>query len=57
MFKPKLHVFGHIHESKGTQYIDGTTYINTGNFGEEEECAEIYIPSLGPYEVKFRKLR
>ena len=26
--KPKIHVFGHIHESYGMQEIDGTTYIN-----------------------------
>ncbi|OMJ93267.1 hypothetical protein SteCoe_3849 [Stentor coeruleus] len=28
MIKPKVHVFGHIHEGHGVQIIDGTTYIN-----------------------------
>lgn len=26
--KPKLHIFGHIHEGYGTKVKDGTTYIN-----------------------------
>jgi len=26
--KPKLHVFGHIHEAYGMKEIDGTTYVN-----------------------------
>lgn len=26
--KPKVHIFGHIHESHGHAYVDGTTYIN-----------------------------
>lgn len=55
-FKPELHIFGHIHEGKGTQRIGGTTFINTGNFGEEEEFVEISIPNTEPLEIKFRKL-
>lgn len=56
IFKPKLHVFGHIHENRGTQYINGTTFINTGSFGEEEEFVEIDISNVGPCEVKFKRL-
>lgn len=26
--KPRVHVFGHIHEGRGTEEIDGTIYIN-----------------------------
>ena len=29
--KPKLHIFGHIHESRGRQISDGTTYINASS--------------------------
>jgi Icc-related predicted phosphoesterase len=28
MIKPKVHVFGHIHEARGIQEEDGTTFIN-----------------------------
>lgn len=28
LIKPKVHVFGHIHEARGRQEVDGTVYIN-----------------------------
>ena len=56
VFKPKLHIFGHIHESKGRRCVNGITFINTGSFGEEGEFVEISIPNVGPCEVKFKRL-
>lgn len=42
-FKPILHIFGHIHESKGAKKIGKTTFVNTGSFGKDLEYAEIRI--------------
>jgi Icc-related predicted phosphoesterase len=28
LVKPKLHVFGHIHEAWGTRRLQGTLYVN-----------------------------
>jgi len=39
--RPKVHAFGHLHESYGRQKIDGITYINCslldGNYNERNE--------------------
>ena len=29
--KPKMHIFGHIHEDRGVEVIDGTTYVNSSS--------------------------
>lgn len=42
MIKPKVHVFGHIHEGHGVQTIDGTTYINAS------VCNNRYQPIYTP---------
>ena len=31
--KPKIHVFGHIHETNGVEQIDGTVFINASSLG------------------------
>ena len=36
--KPKLHVFGHIHESRGTYEADGTIFVNASQRGDEHEA-------------------
>ena len=48
--KPKLHVFGHIHEVRGREEIDGITYINASSvdlsynpYPQEAEVYEIEI--------------
>lgn len=33
--KPKVHAFGHIHSSYGMKEIDGMTFINASNLGED----------------------
>jgi Icc-related predicted phosphoesterase len=40
-FCPTLHVFGHIHESKGVYFNDQTIFINTGSLGESFELVNI----------------
>jgi Icc-related predicted phosphoesterase len=33
--KPKVHAFGHIHSSYGMKEMDGMTFINASNLGED----------------------
>ena len=33
--RPKLHVFGHIHEAHGRRDLDGTAFVNASSFGSE----------------------
>jgi Icc-related predicted phosphoesterase len=33
--RPRLHIFGHIHEARGTWEIDGTTFVNASTVGSE----------------------
>lgn len=44
--KPKLHVFGHIHEQYGTRVIDGITFVNACI------CNLGYTPSNAPIVVE-----
>jgi len=37
--KPKIHIFGHIHESRGMFESDGTFFINASSLGENYEPA------------------
>jgi len=30
-FKPRVHMFGHVHESRGKKNIDGVQFINAAN--------------------------
>lgn len=45
--KPKIHVFGHIHEGYGVNNIDGTTYVNASvlnrNYGYHNKPIEITL--------------
>jgi len=43
IFKPILHVFGHIHESMGMIKVGKTTFVNTGGIGNDLVCADIRI--------------
>ena len=45
--QPKLHVFGHIHESAGVQELDGTLYINACTMDGR------YMPVHRPHIVDF----
>lgn len=45
--KPKIHVFGHIHESYGYRHINGTTFINAST------CTLRYNPTNPPVVVDF----
>ena len=54
-FNPLLHIFGHIHECKGVEKIDETTFVNTGSFGEDLEYVEIEIKN-NKLKVNFLKL-
>ena len=33
--KPKLHIFGHVHEAAGIIHQDGITYVNASSMGKE----------------------
>lgn len=35
--KPKVHVFGHIHDSHGTLEYDGTTFVNAAQVDDEHQ--------------------
>lgn len=54
-FKPILHVFGHIHERKGSGRADETVFVNSGSFGKDSEYVEITIEN-GKVGVDFVKL-
>lgn len=43
--KPKLHIFGHIHDAYGTMKIENTTYINCSI------CTEEYEPANKPIVI------
>jgi predicted phosphohydrolase len=43
--KPRLHVFGHIHEDWGQKVIDGTRFVNAST------CTLSYVPSNPPIVV------
>mgnify|MGYP002397491119 CR=1 FL=1 len=45
--RPKLHVFGHIHESAGILTVDNTIFVNASI------CTNHYIPSNSPTVVEF----
>lgn len=47
--RPKLHVFGHIHEAYGQTYEDGTTFVNASN------CTLQYKPDNAPIVVDIEK--
>lgn len=46
--KPKLHVFGHIHESHGRVFQDGTTYVNAAIMDESYD--PVNFPTVIDYE-------
>lgn len=35
--KPKIHIFGHIHESYGTQKLNNTLFINAAQCGAKRK--------------------
>lgn len=43
--RPKVHVFGHIHEGYGTYTFNGTKYVNASS------CTEFYEPTNAPIVV------
>lgn len=45
--KPKIHAFGHIHETYGNKYEDGTLFLNP------TICTLRYVPSNEPIVVDF----
>ena len=45
--KPKVHVFGHIHDTTGFEYIGGTLYINA------TICNRKYHPEYSPVVVDY----
>jgi len=42
-FKPKIHIFGHVHESKGMEQVGGTLAINVGCVGQDRQVVEIEV--------------
>ena len=36
--KPKVHIFGHIHDGYGIKVIENTTFINASNLDEDYMC-------------------
>lgn len=43
--KPRVHVFGHIHEGHGTQQMDNITFVNACT------CTHRYLPTNPPIEL------
>jgi len=54
-YQPVISVFGHIHESKGIQLVNGTTCINVGCFDERGEFASVNVQN-GKIDCKFEKV-
>jgi Icc-related predicted phosphoesterase len=54
-----LHVFSHVHESKGVEEIGNTTYVNIGSLEEENELWEIELKNgeVEAYPLKLSKHR
>jgi len=53
-YQPLIHIFGHIHESKGVKKLNNTTCINTGCLGEHKEYA---VTTINEHvRVKFNKV-
>lgn len=48
--KPKLHVFGHIHESYGIEHHAGTTFVNAAIMNDT------YFPENPPTEIIYENL-
>jgi Icc-related predicted phosphoesterase len=46
--KPKVHLFGHIHEGYGARLIDGTNYINAAIMNRQ------YCPVNSPIEIEVK---
>ena len=47
--KPKLHVFGHIHDGHGEMRIDGTTYVNASVV--DDRYIVVHEPTLLDYDA------
>jgi Icc-related predicted phosphoesterase len=54
-YEPIVSIFGHIHESRGIERVDGTTCVNTGSFDERKEFLSVRIES-GKAMCEFEKL-
>ena len=52
-YRPLLAIFGHIHESRGTEVIDGTTCVNVGAF--DQEVLEVEIAGTA-VNSRFRRI-
>jgi Icc-related predicted phosphoesterase len=56
--RPKLHVFGHIHEAYGTEERDGTTFINAACLNAEGKAAnpavviDNPVKSYRPHQIR-----
>jgi Icc-related predicted phosphoesterase len=46
--QPRIHVFGHIHESSGSVKIDNTLFVNAGQVNRKYEVA--HKPYVAYYE-------
>jgi len=55
-YRPLLHVFGHIHESKGARKAGGVVFVNAGKLGGKAEFVEVEIKGGKP-KVKFISVR
>lgn len=54
-FKPILHIFSHVHESKGVIEKERTLFVNVGSSGEDNDFAEIIIEDKS-VRAKFVKI-
>jgi len=54
-FKPLLHIFGHVHEAKGINKINGTTFVNVGCFNEKLEFVEVEVNKST--EIRFIQIK
>lgn len=54
-FKPILHIFSHIHESKGVVEKKDTLFVNVGSNGEDNDFAEVTVKGRN-IRAKFVKI-
>lgn len=54
-FEIPLHIFSHVHESKGVKKIKNTIYVNLGSLEEDKDVCEVEIQN-DEVEIRFLRL-
>jgi len=55
--KPKVHIFGHIHEAHGVEVVDGITFINASQLNDYYSKEADFNPVVFELDAKKKKRR